>query len=94
MSFSSICIGIGNGIIILLYCFSFYILLETIILTVVYVAVVLGLGLVTGILYGFDLIIKGFGNLNIICFCNYNRNYGRVVWSIGKEIGNGNIIRF
>ena len=36
----------------ILWCFSFYINLETIILTVVYVAVVLGLGL--RILYGFS----------------------------------------
>ena len=42
--------GLVTGI---LQSFNFYIILETIILTVVYVAVVLGMGLVKGILYGF-----------------------------------------
>ena len=37
---------------------EFYILLETIIITVVCVAVVYGLGLMTGILYGFGRAIE------------------------------------
>ena len=60
MCYSSIGIGIGNGNIIMFWfglwrylLQEFYIIVETIILTDVCVAVVLGLRFVTGILYGF-----------------------------------------
>ena len=65
-----------------------------IIVIAVYVAVVLGLGLLKGMLYGFVGILKGIGNVNVIWFCNYNRNHARCGRIIGKRIGNWNIIRF
>ena len=59
----------------------------------------LGLGLVTVILYGGLVgILKGIDNGNVIWFgFNYNSNYNcnsRGGWSIGIWIGNGNSIRF
>ena len=73
---------------------EFYILLETIILTVVYDSVVLGAGLMTGILYGFGRDNeRDICNWNVIWFYNYNRNHHMGGPSIGSGIGNENIIR-
>ena len=70
-------IGIGNGNIIMFWfgklrylLREFYIILETIILTIVCVSGVLGLRLATGILYRFIGILKDICNVNIIWFFN------------------------
>ena len=39
-------------------------------------------------------ILKGIGNGNVICFCNYNRNHGRGGWRMEIGIRIGNIIQF
>ena len=39
-------------------------------------------------------ILKGIGNMNVIWFCNYNRNYLRDGLNIGIRTGNAMVFSF